>query len=177
MADETVVLLLMGVSGSGKTTIGEALAERLSFKFVDADDFHSDENRKKMHEGHPLTDEDRLPWLELLKAKISQWLAIGQNTVLACSALKSSYRQILIGDQKRVIIFFLDGSFELFAERLAKRNHPFMNSTLLRSQFDTLEKPADAIFLDAALTPDQVVDQAVKGLQERMTELNSSRCS
>jgi gluconokinase len=165
---DTVVLLLMGVSGSGKTTIGEALAKRLSFSFVDADDFHSDENRMKMHSGHALTDEDRLPWLELLAAKISEWLAAGQNTILACSALKSSYRQMLIGDQDHVIILFLDGSFELFAERLAKR---------LRSQFDTLEKPADAIFLDASLSPDQIVDQAEKSLQERMVQLNSGRCS
>ncbi len=167
----------MGVSGSGKTTIGEALAKRLSFDFVDADDFHSEENRKKMHAGHPLTDEDRLPWLQLLATKISEWLANEKNTVLACSALKSSYRQILIHDPKRVIILFLDGSFELFAERLAKRNHPFMNSTLLRSQFDTLEKPADAIILDASLSPDQIVDQAVKSLQEKLAQLNSSRCS
>jgi gluconokinase len=172
---DTVVLLLMGVSGSGKTTIGEALAKRLSFSFVDADDFHSDENRKKMHSGHALTDQDRLPWLELLAANISEWLASGQNTILACSALKSSYRQMLIGDQDHVIILFLDGSFELFAERLAKRNHPFMNSTLLRSQFDTLEKPSDAIFLDASLSPDQIVDQAEKSLQERMVQLKASR--
>jgi gluconokinase len=168
--EQSIVILVMGVTGSGKTTVGSLLAKRLNFLFVDGDDFHSEANRAKMHSGQPLTDEDRKPWLELLAAKIKTWLEQEVNVVLACSALREAYRETLIADEKeRIPILLLSGSFELFHERLAKRNHPFMNKELLQSQFDTLEKPADAIYLDASLTKEEVVDAAVKELGPWLT--------
>src|SRR5277367_5963405 len=149
--ENSIVVLVMGVSGSGKTTVGSMLAKRIDFEFVDGDDFHSEANKAKMHSGQPLTDEDRQPWLETIALKIKTWLSDQHNVVLACSALKESYRRVLIGDSAaRVPIVFLEGSFELFHERLKRRNHPFMNQALLQSQFDTLEKPADAIYVDAS---------------------------
>jgi gluconokinase len=162
---DSIVILVMGVSGSGKTTVGSFLANRLKFQFSDGDDFHSEANRAKMHAGQALTDEDRMPWLELIASNIQTWLKQQKNMVLACSALKESYRRILLDDtEKRIPILFLDGSFECLHERMLKRNHPFMNTSLLQSQFDALEKPVNAIYLDASQDIATVVETAVKGL-------------
>jgi gluconokinase len=153
-----MVIVLMGVSGVGKTTIGRALAEELQWRFADADDFHSSANVAKMRAGIALTDEDRAPWLQTLRDAISGWLASGQNVVLACSALKASYRQVLLVSSE-VKLVYLHGSFDLIAGRLASRQGHYMNPHLLRSQFDTLEQPKDAVTIDVGQPVEQVVKQ------------------
>jgi len=160
----------MGVSGSGKTTVGQALAKQLNFEFSDGDDFHSEANRAKMHSGQALTDEDRQPWLETIATHIKSWLVEQKNVVLACSALKESYRRTLIGDaEKRIPILFLDGTFECLHDRMLRRHHPFMNASLLQSQFDTLEKPKNAIYLDASQNIATIVETALKELSPWVT--------
>jgi gluconokinase len=153
-----MVITLMGVSGVGKTTIGQALARDLGWRFADADDFHSAANIAKMHAGIPLTDEDRAPWLQSLHAAIASWLASGENVVLACSALKASYRAILLVSSE-VELVYLRGSFELIAGRLALRKGHYMNPDLLRSQLDTLEEPKGMLTVDAGLSVAQIVKE------------------
>lgn len=136
----------MGVSGVGKTTIGEALARELRWPFIDADDFHPPRNVAKMTAGIPLEDADRLPWLDALNGKLREH----RDAVLACSALKESYRQRLTRGLTRFRFVYLHASFELIAARLAGRRHRYMPPALLRSQFDTLEPPARAIAVDVA---------------------------
>ena len=136
----------MGVSGSGKTTIGEALARELGWPFIDADDLHPPQNILKMASGVPLEDADRWPWLDLLNER----LRAQQNAVLACSALKEAYRQRLTRGVERWRFVYLHGSFELIAARLAGRRHRYMPAALLRSQFEALEPPAQAIAVDVA---------------------------
>jgi gluconokinase len=135
------VILVMGVSGSGKTTVGKLLAEQLGWQFRDADDFHSAANKEKMHAAVPLTDEDRSPWLETLAQNIAGWIRTGENTVLACSALKQSYRATLTKDNKNILVVYLRADYESIAARLAHRANHFMNKDLLKSQFATLEEP------------------------------------
>jgi len=139
-----MIVVLMGVSGSGKTTIGTLLAERSGAVFADADDYHPLANKQKMASGQPLNDEDRQPWLETLNRLMQGWFAEGKSGVLACSALKAKYRETLSHGLPVGAVHFvlLDGSPELIAERLAARSHEFMNPNLLASQFKTLEKPA-----------------------------------
>ncbi|MGB7555746.1 MAG: gluconokinase, partial [Candidatus Korobacteraceae bacterium] len=142
-----MIIILMGVSGVGKTTIGKALAQELHWRFAEGDDFHSAANIAKMHAGIPLTDEDRAPWLQSLRSAITRWLAAGENVVLACSALKASYRETLqVAPEVKFV--YLRGSFELIAQRLASRHGHYMNPHLLRSQFDTLEEPIDTVTID-----------------------------
>jgi gluconokinase len=136
----------MGVSGVGKTTIGEALARELGWPFIDADDFHPPQNVAKMAAGVPLEDEDRWPWLDVLNEKLREH----EDAVLACSALKHSYRDRLTRGIKRWRLIYLHGSFELIAARLAARRHRYMPAALLRSQFEALEPPAQAIAVDVA---------------------------
>ncbi len=137
----------MGVSGSGKTTIGTLLASRLGVAFADADDYHPKANRDKMAAGHPLNDEDRGPWLVALNLLISGWLREGKGGVLACSALKEKYRAALTMGmpEGQVRFVLLDGARELIAQRLASRKHEYMNPSLLDSQFATLELPSNAL--------------------------------
>ena len=154
-----MIVILMGVSGSGKTTIGMLLAQRMQTVFADADDFHSVANRAKMAAGHALNDEDRQPWLLMLNTLLSGWFESGESGVLACSALKDSYRKILIrGMPKEAITFvLLDGSRELIAERLARRQDHYMNPALLDSQLTTLETPTEALRVVNDLPPEDVV--------------------
>ncbi len=147
----------MGVSGSGKTTIGKLLAEVLSWTFSDADSFHSPENVAKMRSGIPLTEADRKPWLQDLQTAIKTWLQNNQNVVLACSALKDSYRQVLLVDSNLVKIVYLKGSYELIQKRLQERQNHYMSATLLDSQFHTLEEPLDALCMDVAESPQVIV--------------------
>ncbi len=144
-----MIVVVMGVSGSGKSTIGKLLAASLNWEFSDADDFHSVANIEKMSQGIPLNDADRMPWLEKLRSTISQWLLEDTNVVLACSALKSSYRQILWQDSERMQLVYIKSSFELLQKRLQQRQNHFMAFTLLKSQFETLEEPKNAIIVEA----------------------------
>jgi len=142
-----MILVLMGVCGSGKTTVGEALAASLGCAFLDADDFHPPANVAKMASGQPLTDDDRWPWLDRIVAELSRILARGDNAVLACSALKQSYRERLqrAGD---VRIVYLKGDAATISARLASRQHEYMPPSLLPSQFAALEEPDDALVVD-----------------------------
>jgi gluconokinase len=153
-----MVLILMGVTGAGKTTVGDLLARKIGWRFYDADDLHPTANKEKMRHGIPLTDEDRLPWLNAVRALIEQCLSEGTNAVIACSALRQSYRDILQVDPAKVKFVYLKGSRALIEHRLAQRTGHFMNKDLLQSQFDTLEEPADAITVDVSGDPDSVVN-------------------
>jgi gluconokinase len=151
-----MVILLMGVTGSGKTTVGQALAESLHWRFADADDFHPPANVAKMRGGIPLDDADRAPWLAALRTEIENWLRTGTAVVLACSALKQAYRdELVVGPDVRVV--YLRGGCELIAERFKERYGHYMNPDLLPSQFATLEEPTEAIAVDVdASVPDIV---------------------
>jgi gluconokinase len=156
---QVVRVVVMGVAGSGKSTIGELLAERLGVEYADADDFHSPANVAKMSAGTPLTDEDRWPWL----MAVASWLSAHetQGAVVTCSALKRSYRDVLRTGGDDVRFLHLDGSPDLILERVAGRPHHFMPADLVQSQFETLERPESderAIVLDASLPPEQIVD-------------------
>jgi gluconokinase len=151
-----MIVILMGVAGTGKTTVGEALAAAEGWPFFDADDFHSPANKEKMRRGEGLTDADRDPWLEALRAKIDALCAAGSSGVFACSALKQSYRDRLrAGPDVRFV--HLTGSFELIESRLAGRPGHYAGPALLRSQFDALEVPADVPTVDVAQTPAEVL--------------------
>jgi len=151
----------MGVSGSGKSTIGEPLARRLGWPFLDADEFHPPGNVAKMAAGVPLTDADRWPWLALLNAKLKS----EKNAVLACSALKQSYRDALAAGLADCRFVHLRGSIELIRARLAERQHRYMPASLLDSQFAALEPPAQAIRIDVAAPIERSVDAIVQALE------------
>lgn len=153
-----MVVLVMGVSGSGKTTVGELLAERLGCEFADADDYHPPANVEKMRAGVALTDADRSPWLDLLRDLIRDRLAAGDDLVLACSALRAAYRDRLLAADDRVAIVYLKGDHELIRLRLANRAGHYMDSRLLDSQFATLEEPDDALVFDVTVAPEIIVD-------------------
>ncbi len=151
----TVIILLMGVSGVGKTTIGQALAQELGWPFADADDFHPAGNVAKMRAGVPLDDADRAPWLQALHEAIVGWIAAGKSAVLACSALKESYRRQLVVGPEVKLVFLLAG-FDLVSQRLEARQGHYMNPGLLRSQFETLEVPQDAIAIDVSVAVPEI---------------------
>jgi gluconokinase len=153
-----LVVLLMGVEGSGKTSVGKLLAQSLSWMFVDADDFHSALNKEKMSRGVPLDDADRGPWLRAIHDFVLQQTGKGRNVVLACSALKQSYREQLQQGMEMKIVY-LKGSFDLFYSRLQKRQAHFARETLLASQFASLEEPTDAATIDASLAESEIVKQ------------------
>jgi gluconokinase len=158
-----MIVIVMGTTGSGKTTIGNLLAKRMGWEFVDADDFHPPSNVEKMKHGIPLTDADREPWLKALHDKIVEWTAEKRSVVLACSALKQSYRNELRASSD-VKFVYLKGSYQLFSERVLARKGHFAKQDLLASQFATLEEPTDAIIVDAAPPPDQIVSEVRRKL-------------
>ncbi|SRR5579875_783309 len=158
------VVIIMGVEGSGKTTIGRMLAQALGWDFRDADDFHTPAAKSKMAAGMALTDEDRKPWLGALRELIAQRLASGQPLVLACSALKQSYREVLAVDRARQALVYLRGDLELIGRRLAQRKGHYAGLRLLASQFQTLEEPRDALTVDIAASPAQIVATIRSGL-------------
>jgi gluconokinase len=136
-----MIIILMGVSGSGKTTLGKRLAADLNWPFYDGDDFHPQANVEKMARGEALTDDDRWPWLDALRQHIDALLAQGKQAILACSALKHSYRERLLAGHAEVRMVYLQGSYALIRHRLQERDHHFMPADLLMSQFETLEEP------------------------------------
>lgn len=163
MGDEReLVIVVMGVSGSGKSTIGALLADRLELPFFDGDDFHPESNKAKMAGGTPLDDEDRRPWLETLAGKLAEWER-GDGAVLACSALKESYRQILRSRAENVVFVHLAGDPDLIRQRMEARRH-FMKPEMLASQMETLEPPTDAITVPIGREPSQIVGDILEKL-------------
>lgn len=154
-----MIVLIMGPAGSGKTTVGKLLAAQLSWGFADGDDFHPPANVAKMSQGTPLTDEDRLPWLQSIRDAMLQWQAQGKNVVVACSALKRSYRDLLgIGSSTEDIkLVYLKGTYDLLLERLHSRAGHYMKEQMLASQLADLEEPTDAITINVANSPSIIV--------------------
>ncbi|MBD2455332.1 gluconokinase [Nostoc sp. FACHB-87] len=162
-----MIILIMGVTGAGKTTIGQALAAGTGWEFCDADWFHSIAAKTKMSRGEALTDADRQPWLQSLQTAIAQWLQAEKNVILACSALKASYRNVLGDHDPRVKLVYLTGSYELIAQRLRDRHNHFMNANLLQSQFDTLEAPTpqEAVYIDISQDLAAILQQIRNSVQ------------
>lgn len=157
----------MGPAGSGKTTVGKLLASQLSWEFIDADDFHSSANIAKMSHGVPLTDEDRIPWLKSIREKMLQWQEQRRNMVLACSALKRSYRELLgiQANNRDVKLVYLKGNYDLLLERLRTRKGHYANEQLLASQLGDLEEPGEeALAVDAARSPEEIASEIGKRL-------------
>jgi gluconokinase len=151
-----MIVIVMGVVGAGKTTIGRLLAEQLRWEFADADDFHPPSNVEKIQRGISLSDEDRKPWLNRLREAITQWTAGERSVVLACSALKRSYRRELeAGPEVRFV--YLKGSADLIAARLRERQGHFAGEQILAGQFADLEEPETAVTVEIASTPQQIV--------------------
>ena len=161
----TRFVIVMGVSGSGKTSVGKLLAEQLGWEFYDADDFHPPENVAKMANGMPLSDSDRAPWLAVLNKLISASLKANRPGVLACSALKEWYRQQLMDGNDGVQIVYLKGSYDLIWSRMEKRTNHYMKPHMLKSQFDTLEEPNDALTTDISMPVDEIVQAILKQLE------------
>jgi gluconokinase len=160
-----MIILVMGVTGSGKTTIGQALAQRLNWDFLDADDFHSAANKAKMHQGIPLTDADRIPWLDAIHAKLAQLQQETRNAVLGCSALKQSYRERLKEGLTAKLVY-LKGSYDLIAARLKSRKDHFADEHILAGQFADLEEPtaSEATVIDITPPPATIVEEIVQRL-------------
>ncbi|HKN24624.1 MAG TPA: gluconokinase [Candidatus Acidoferrum sp.] len=158
-----MILLVMGVTGSGKSTVGRMLADRLGWVFLEADDFHSPGNKEKMHRGVPLTEADRLPWLQAIHAELQAQDKQGKNVVLACSALREEYRKILMqGLDVRLI--YLRGSRELIAGRLRQRTDHFAGEAILDDQFAVLEEPRNALVVDIAENPEEIVEEILRAI-------------
>jgi gluconokinase len=157
------VVILMGVVGSGKTTVGRLLATKLGWDFADADDFHSAKNIQKISHGMALTDADRSPWLARLRGAIQEWNAANQNVVLACSALKRSYREELRAGALKIV--YLKGDFDLIQQRLRARHGHFASDAILESQFADLEEPKNAIAVSIAQAPAAVVAEIIDKLK------------
>lgn len=167
-AGKPAVIVVMGVASSGKTSLGERLAEKLGWPFRDADSFHPPENVAKMSGGIPLTDEDRKPWLAAIAAWIDDLRASGGNGIVTCSALRRAYRQVIVGNRPDVALVYLKGSRELIGQRMAARQHHFMPPSLLDSQFATLEEPgADEkpLVVQVEASKEAIVEQVVRELR------------
>lgn len=158
------IIIIMGVSGCGKTTIGKKLASKLKIPFCDGDDFHPESNISKMKNNIELDDQDRKPWLETLAMLIKEWSSTS-GAILACSSLKESYRQILSKYTEQIEWIFLSGSFETIKNRVEQREEHFMNSTLLQSQFDTLEIPKYALQINIENEIDEVINEIISKLE------------
>jgi gluconokinase len=154
-----MIYLLMGVLGSGKTTVGVMLASKLHCAFHDGDDYHSESNRRKLAEAVPLTDADRKPWLFAVRSVIDEELAKGGDAVVACSALKEKYRRVLIGGRKSIRLVYLKGTPEVIASRVKNRRGNDASPELLPSQFEALEEPKNALTVDITMSPESIVDK------------------
>ena len=171
-----VILVVMGVSGSGKSTVAALLAAALGCQFQEGDDLHPRENVEKMHGGTPLTDADRMPWLRKIAEEIDGWRARGECGVLTCSALKRSYRDIIIGDRNDVVLVYLKGSRDLVRRRMIARHEHFMPVALLDSQFATLEEPTPdehPIIADVSGRPADIAREIVRQLEDRQHQTAS----
>jgi carbohydrate kinase (thermoresistant glucokinase family) len=154
----------MGVAGSGKTAVGKGIATRLNWLFLDADDFHPAANIEKMKQGIPLNDQDRIPWLRALRDELTRLLGEGRSVILACSALRESYRQLLSDDMAAMSFVLLDVDQETIRQRLQHRSAHFFPKELMDSQFAALEQPKEAIIIDARKPLDEVIDQVIKAI-------------
>lgn len=159
-----MLLLIMGPSGTGKTTIGHLLAERIDAQFIEADDFWSQEKRAIMSQGIPLADSDRFGWLESLNKAAKHVIEGGKTAVLACSALRESYRDILFRDIQNRLTIYLHGTYDQIRHRVAERKDHFFPASLVESQFSIVEPPQDALWLDVTQTPEMLVEQIVAEL-------------
>lgn len=161
-----MVYILMGVSGAGKTLIGQKLSAKLGIPFYDGDNYHPPENVTKMQSGHPLNDNDRTPWLQILAQKIDQWNQQG-DAILACSALKKQYRDLLKNESSgnNIIFIYLKGPQSLIAQRISDRPDHFMPEELLESQFEALEEPKQCITISIDQPPDAVADTIIKQIK------------
>ena len=178
MAANYPPLIVMGVSGSGKSTIGALLAQLLGLEFIDGDDLHPRANKEKMAAGHPLNDEDRAPWLEIIAERIGAELADGHPIVVACSSLKRRYRTQLIAHAPSTVFVHLSGQRGIVAERQSHRNHEYMPNSLLDSQFATLEPLEDderGIAVDLSQTPDEIVRFITQQLDERFVDTTDNQ--
>jgi gluconokinase len=170
-----LVVVVMGVSGSGKSTVAAMLTAALGCQFQEGDDLHPPENVEKMRRGTPLTDADRMPWLRKIAEEIDGWRARGECGVLTCSALKRSYRDLIIGDRHDVVLVYLKGSRDLIHRRMAARHEHFMPVALLDSQFATLEEPTPdkhPIIVDVGGKPAEIAHEIVRQLEDRYREAN-----
>jgi len=167
MANITIrFYIVMGVSGSGKSSVGKVLADQLRWIFYDADDFHPPENVAKMAAGIPLDDSDRTPWLAALHNLISSSLKENQPGVLACSALKERYRQQLTNGNEDVQIIYLKGDYDLISSRMAERTDHYMKPHMLKSQFDALEEPTNALVINVSMSVDEIVKGILKSMEK-----------
>ncbi len=162
--EQSKAIILMGVTGCGKTTVGRALSKRLDWPFFDGDDFHPTENVKKMAAGIPLTDDDRYPWLVELNKLIAENLAENRSIILACSALKTWYRELLTKGNPGVVFVYLQGDFELIFKRLQSRGSHYMKAGMLESQFAILEEPQDALTVRVDKIPEEIADDLISKL-------------
>ncbi len=159
--DSPQTIILMGVSGCGKTTVGKRLSQALGWPFIDGDDFHPTENIAKMSRGIPLNDGDRGPWLAKLHDLVADYLQSGKSMILACSALRQKYRDQLKEGNPGTLVVYLKGDLDLIFRRIATREDHYMKAKMLRSQFDTLEEPADAITVDIDKSLEEIVEEII----------------
>ena len=159
-----MLIIITGVSGVGKTTIGKLLSENMGWAFYEGDDYHSNVNLAKMKNRTPLTDEDRWPWLDALRTKISEIVLREENAILSCSALKESYRMHLRSGLRDIVLVYLQADYQLIRNRISERVGHFMNADLLASQYSDLEEPRNAIIVDAALEPMAIISYLKRAL-------------
>ena len=159
-----MLIIITGVSGVGKTTIGKLLSENMDWTFYEGDDYHTNVNLAKMRNGTPLTDDDRWPWLDALRTKLSEIVLHEENAILSCSALKESYRTRLGSGLKDIVFVYLRGDYQLVRNRISERVGHFMSADLLASQYSDLEEPQNAIVVDAALKPMAIINYLKQAL-------------